>query len=132
MKWFVFLGVYLLQILVTLPTFYATCASKSAETWLLYFLHHALDVFLFWSFLFLTEPIEFVLHFLLAIAVAVHWFQNNNTCILTVYMNRMCGYDARDWLDSLKNRLGLRAVSENFHFIWIGLLLVQDSFAVLS
>ena len=130
MNWFLFLAVYLLQIGVTIGPFYRSCESLDMERWLIYFGHHVLDVVLVWSFLFLTEPIEFLLHFILAIGVAIHWMTNNNECVLTVYMNSLCGYPADQWLDSLKNMLGLRALSEYFLFYWLGALLVQDVYVI--
>jgi hypothetical protein len=45
-----------------------------------------------------------------------------------VEMNHQCAYDPSLWLDSLKNRLGLRAFSEYFHFIWLGLTIVYDTY----
>lgn len=41
-------------------------------------------------------------------------------------MNRECGYPEEQWLDSLKNMLGLRSFNENFHFIWMFALTIQD------
>ena len=118
--------IYGLQLLATLPGFIKTC--KDAP-YALYFLHHALDVFLFWGPLFLSKPSEFIGHFLFAIIVGIHWFTYGNRCILTVWMNRACGYAEDRWLDSLKNMTGLRAVNEYFHFIWVGALMVYDLWA---
>lgn len=126
-----FILVYTLQISLTFPNFYSSCRSLSVSSVLLYFAHHLVDVFLFWSFLFLTTRAEFTTHFVLVLIVAVHWFTNQNRCIATVTMNRMCGFPEGDWLDSLKNRFGLRAFSEHFHFIWIGILMVQDLYYML-
>jgi hypothetical protein len=126
-----FILVYLLQVSLTFPNFYRRCTHLSVPSVLLYFAHHLVDVFLFWSFLFLTSRAEFTLHFVLVLIVAAHWFTYNNRCIATVTMNRMCGFPEGDWLDSLKNRLGLRNLSEHFHFIWVGLLIVQDLYHML-
>ena len=118
--------VYAAQLALTFPNFYRQCTRLSVPSLLLYFAHHLVDVFLFWSFLFLTNRAEFIAHFVLVLIVATHWFMNQNRCVATVTMNRMCGFPEGDWLDSLKNRLGLRHISEYFHFIWIGALMVQD------
>jgi hypothetical protein len=126
MRWIVFASVILLQVALTLPRFINTCESKTPYTWTLYFGHHVLDVFLFWSFLFLTTPFEFALHLLILLGVVIHWYTYDNKCIITVLMNRKCGYPENQWLDSLKNMLGLRNLSENFHFIWMAILALQD------
>ena len=126
MHWEIFLGIFIFQIAFTLPRFYNTCKSKSAYTWSLYFFHHLFDVFLFWSFLFLTTKLEFGLHLLIVIGVVIHWFTYDNKCIITVLMNRECEYPEDEWLDSLKNMLGLRNVNEYFHFIWMFLVALQD------
>jgi hypothetical protein len=45
-------------------------------------------------------------------------------------MNRECGYPDDQWLDSIKNMLGLRAINEYFHFIWMFLLAGKDLYKV--
>jgi hypothetical protein len=128
MRWAAFAAVLVTQLLVTSPSFLNTCRrAADVDVQLLYFGHHALDVFLFWSFLFLTRRIEWIAHIALAAIVAVHWFSYGNKCISTVWMNQACAYPEEDWLDSLKNRLGLRmTVGENFHFVWIGAVVAWE------
>ena len=63
--------------------------------------------------------------------VALHWITNDNNCIATEYMNRLCGYKEDQWLDSLKNMFDLRKYSEYFLFIWLGLLAVHDVYHIL-
>ncbi len=130
MRWFVFFLIFVIQIILTLPRFYNTCKSKTAYAWSHYFFHHLFDVFLFWSFLFLTTKLEFGLHLLILIGVVIHWFTYDNKCILTVLMNRECGYPEDQWLDSIKNMLGLRNVNEYFNFIWMFLLAFQDIYKI--
>ena len=131
MNYFFFLMVYLIQVLTTYPTFDATCMSTKTsklEPYILYFVHHLLDVYLFWSPLFLFTKVDAALHILAILVVAVHWITYNNRCVLTVVMNRSCAYNEGDWLDSLKNRLGLRAFNEYFHFIWLALAFLYDAY----
>jgi len=127
-----FLFIYFLQIFLTFPKFSHTCKALNLVSYGTYFTHHLLDVFLFWAPLFLTTTNEFIIHIIVSIGVIIHWFTYNNRCIATVYMNRLCGYPEDDWLDSLKNMLGLRNISEYFHFIWIGLVLVYDIYMITS
>ncbi len=126
MQWYIFLFILFLQLTLTLRYFIESCESKSAYTWFLYVFHHILDIFLFWSFLFLTTRLEFGLHLLLLLGVVIHWLTYDNKCIITVLMNRECGYPDEKWLDSLKNMLGLRNITEYFHFVWMFILALQD------
>ena len=128
MRYIPFLIVYFIQLALTFPKFQATCDRKTLYSYSLYFIHHLLDVFLFWSFLFLTTRTDYLLHILLVVIVAIHWLTYDNLCILTVIMNRQCGYPDEMWLDSLKNMLGLRTFSEYFLFIWLGVLVAYDVF----
>ncbi len=122
----VFVAIFFLQIALTIRRFVSTCKRLDWKSWLIYFFHHATDVFLFWSFLFLQKKLEFGIHLLAVIVVAVHWLFYKNRCIVTVTANEMCGYPEDEWLDSLKNMFGLRKISEYFQFIWLGVLAVQD------
>ena len=132
MRWTVFLCIFLVQIILTVQKFQRTCADNSIGTWALYFGHHLLDVFVFWAPLFLTGRIDFIAHLLAVIIVTVHWHTNSNQCILTVVMNRRCGYPEGDWLDSLKNMLGLRKFTENIHTIWVLALAAYDIYVIGS
>jgi hypothetical protein len=122
-----FLAVYAIQIALTYPTFSSACNQLDIKRLAIYAAHHAFDVFLFWSPFFLTTPLEFKVHIAAAILTGIHWFSYNNRCILTVEMNRLCGFPQDNWLDSLKNRLGLKeTLGSNFHFLWIGALIAYD------
>ena len=130
MFWYIFAFIFFLQIAVTYKYFVKTCKSKTFYTWFLYFTHHMLDVFLFWSFLFLTTKTDFLIHCFILIIVVLHWSTYDNKCILTVLMNRNCGYPDEKWLDSLKNMLGLRNIYEYFNFIWMFILFWQDVYMI--
>jgi hypothetical protein len=134
MIWPIYIAFFALQIATTFPRFSATCAptARDRPTTALYFLHHLLDVFLFWSPAFLTSRAEFIAHAAATLAVGAHWIANKNRCIATEVMNRRCGYADEEWLDSLKNRLGLRAtVGEYFQFAWLGALLAYDAWRIM-
>jgi hypothetical protein len=132
MIWWIFGIVYGIQILLTIRRFMTTCQSLTLLIWFIYFIHHALDVFLFWSFLFISQLMDYWIHILIVLIVAIHWFMNNNQCIATVFMNQECGYPEDEWLDSLKNMFGLRNISEYFQFYWIGILLIYDIYKILQ
>jgi hypothetical protein len=123
-----FILVYFLQLALTAPRVRRTC--RQPQPWLLYFAHHALDVFLFWSPVFLRTRPDYIIHALLVLLVGAHWALNNNRCIMTQWMNRRCGYPEDNWLDSLKNMFGFREYSEWFHFIWLGVLLGWDAWMI--
>lgn len=128
MNWLYFILVYFTQLVLTIPEFRATC--RQPLPWLLYFGHHTLDVFVFWGPVFLRSPADYAIHAVITLIVGLHWFYNDNRCIATEMMNARCGYERGRWLDSLKNRLGLRSWSEGFHFIWLGILLGYDAWVL--
>jgi hypothetical protein len=129
MRILIFLFVFVFQIFLTIKDFMNTCMRPS---YVLYLSHHAFDVFLFWAPLFLVTKLEYTLHFMFALGVGIHWFINDNKCIATVEMNRQCGYDEGQWLNSLKNMFGIRKYFEYFHFAWIGILMAYDIKMILS
>lgn len=123
MRVLIFFLIFGIQIFLTIKDFVNLCVRPS---YLLYFAHHAFDVFLFWAPLFLVSKIEYGLHFLFALGVGIHWFMNDNKCVATVEMNKQCGYPEDQWLDSLKNMFNIRKYFEYFHFLWIGILMAYD------
>ena len=128
----IFLFICFFQIFLTIGNFIKTCKSNSLFTWAIYLIHNVSDVFLFWSFLFLSSKLEFGIHLFCLIILVIHWFLNNNKCILNTIMNKECGYSDEQWLESLKNMLGLRSHYEHFQFIWLGLLAAQDVYKLLN
>jgi hypothetical protein len=123
MIWWVYFSIVLVQILVTYPQFSTTCISAQGAGLVVYILHHFLDVFVFWSFLFLTTRGEHLVHLLVIIGVALHWLTNNYECIATTYMNELCGYARDQWLDSLVNRLRPFYYT---HIVWLVVLAIYD------
>lgn len=92
---------------------------------MIYFVHHATDVFLFWAFLFLTTRGEYIFHACIVFLTVIHWLTYKNRCIATVWLNRRCGYDEDVWLDSILNRLALRTrIGEYYQIVWLGLVLL--------
>jgi hypothetical protein len=126
----IYLFLYFGQVIVTFPEFWNTCGRLNFETFLLYFAHHALDVFLFWSWFFLVTRREYIAHLIALLIVSIHWVTNNNNCIATEYMNKLCGYKQDQWLSSFKNMFGLREYTEYFLFIWLGILGIRDIYYI--
>ena len=123
--------VYTLQILVTYPSFKSACWTNSSKGYAFYFGHHLFDVFLFWSPLFIQGPREAAIHLGLLALVLVHWLANDNQCVATQIMNEACGIPRDEWLDYLKNRLGLRAAAgEYFLFVWGALVAAYDVYII--
>lgn len=120
MRWFVYFGLVALQLGITYPTFSETCAGRGEGV---YVVHHLLDVFVFWSFLFLTTRLEHLIHLGTILVVILHWLTNNYECIATTYMNELCGYPRDQWLDSMVNRIRPFYYT---HLVWLGLLILYD------
>ena len=123
MRWSVYGFVLAIQVIMTLPRLNATCQELDALRFFVYIIHHFLDVYVFWGFLFLQTPAEFFVHEIVILLVAVHWFTNNYECILTTYLNGLCGYPHKAWLDSIVSRLG----SGYIHTWWILAHAVYDT-----
>ena len=126
MNLWAFAAIYAAQIALTLPGYAGACKGNLPAALPIYFVHHAIDVFLFWSFLFINKAIEYAAHIGLVAGVAAQWLMNDNQCALTEYMNSLCGKPRDAWLPSLKNMLGLRSVWEYYQFVWLGLLIGWD------
>jgi hypothetical protein len=120
MRWGVYLGLVALQFAITYPTFSQTCQGPGG---VVYILHHFFDVFVFWSFLFLTTKMEHIVHLYVILGVVLHWITNNYECIATTYMNELCGYPRDQWLDSMVNRIRPFYYT---HIVWLGLLVAYD------
>jgi hypothetical protein len=131
MIWWIFGIVYGIQILLTIRRFMSTCRLLTLPIWFIYITHHLLDVFLFWSFLFVSQRIDYWIHILMVLIVGIHWVLNDNQCIATTWMNQECGFPEDEWLDSLKNMLGFRKLSEYFLFYWLGILVIYDIYKLM-
>lgn len=119
----IYLLLIVIQIGLTYPSFSATCSSANGLGGIVYLLHHLLDVYVFWGFLFLTTRREHLIHLLIIIGVAVHWLTNNYECVATTYMNELCGYKRDQWLDSIVNRIRPFYYT---HIIWLIVLFCYD------
>jgi hypothetical protein len=121
MIWWIYFGIVALQLAITYPRFSQTCNSSIGYP--VYLLHHFLDVFVFWGFLFMTTKAEFRIHLVVITLIVIHWFTNNYECILTTEMNRMCGYPRKQWLDSIVDRIRPTYYT---HTVWVVLVGIYD------
>jgi hypothetical protein len=129
MRWSVFGALLVVQLLLVMPHFIQSCASVTATSTAIYLLHHPLDIFLFWSPLFLTSYTDHVVHALVAIGVIIHWITNNSRCIVTVAINELCGWPQKDRLHSLKNMvLGRRY--ERYNYLWLIGVVLYDFWVI--
>lgn len=132
MRWVLFLAVYIVQLSVSAPEFFATCTLLDTTTIAMYLTHHLSDVFLFWGPLFIRSRAEAALHLALIVITTTHWLSNQNRCVATVELNKRCGYDPELWLDSLLNRSGLRGLSEYYQFAWLAPAAIYDLWLCLN
>ena len=122
MRWSVYAVILGFQLIVTLPRLHATCQGLDIWRFFIYISHHFLDVYVFWGFLFLQTRTEFLTHAVVIVLVAIHWFTNNYECILTTYLNDLCGYDHKAWLDSIVSRIGTGYI----HTWWVLVHAIYD------
>lgn len=121
-------GLVALQLALTYPSFSDTCSTANGLGGMLYVSHHILDVYVFWGVLFLTTRREHLVHLLVLCVVALHWLTNNYECILTTYMNEVCGYSRDKWLDSIVNRIRPFYYT---HIVWLLAVASYDMWVLL-
>jgi hypothetical protein len=128
MRWLVFFFLLVTQLLLVIPHFIKSCAAVTPLSSIVYLLHHPLDIFLFWSPLFLTSYTDHVVHAIVSISVIIHWIMYNSRCIVTVAINKICGWPQKDRLHSLKNMI--LGPYERYNYLWLIATILYD-FAVI-
>ncbi len=126
MRWWLYATLVVFQLALTSSRFFTTCHDTTGFGSVVYVIHHLLDVYVFWGFLFLTTSVEYAIHAVVLLGIAVHWLTNNYECILTTEMNRMCGYPRTQGLDSMVDRIRPTYYT---HIVWISLAFVYDLIA---
>ncbi len=117
-------------MLLVAPRFINTCAQASSlATIATFLLHHPLDIFLFWSPLFLMTRVEYIIHAIVSLGVILHWVTYNSRCVVTVLMNRMCGWPEGIRLDSLKNMI--LGKYERYNYLWLIAMVLYDVWVIL-
>lgn len=123
MRIFLFLILYLAQICISYKNF-IPCANVHSTT--VYLFHHLLDVYVFFGPLFIETTTESVIHIITTLLIIVHWFTNNYQCILTTYLNELCGWESDRWLDSITLILQKQSQQYYYHSFHAFLVILFD------
>ncbi len=99
---------------------------------MIYILHHLLDVYVFFGFLINETKKEFITHLLLIIGLLIHWFTNNYDCILTTYLNNLCGFNKKEWFQSIMFRIYKFTNIYYIHSYWLFGLILYDLYKILN
>ena len=106
-----------------------TCINNNHVVFYILLLHHFISCFLIAGWIFNYKPI-LLLHFIIVISTIFYWFFNNNLCDLTVYVNKLCGWNENQPFNDLLNVIGLKKIKAWNEF-WHYLLIIIGGFVSL-
>lgn len=79
----------------------------SVNVFAILFVHHVLNVFVNFGWL-LNDVNLLKLYVMTPVIVALHWATNDNKCIVTQWVNRMCGNPDTEYLHDLLYMVGFK------------------------
>jgi hypothetical protein len=129
MRIVLFLILYIAQLSVSYKNF-IPCANVHST--IIYLLHHMLDVYIFFGPLFIENTTESLIHIITTLLIIIHWFTNNYECILTTYLNELCGWERNRWLDSITLILQKQSKQYYYHSFHAFLVILFDIFFIIS
>lgn len=97
------------------------CINKKPKIAKVLLLHHILNVFLMYGWLFDDKKIN-VIHILVVIGIIFYWKFNENKCNMTVEVNRECLWNEDEPFNDLLNMIGLKKLpmwNEIIHYLII-------------
>jgi len=106
--WLLFISIILLEIIINITTSKTTECIKSNPIvlfWLV--LHHITNCFLLYGWI-LNNISLLSIHVLVCVSTIIYWITNSNLCHITVYVNRICGWDEKDPFHDLIYMTGLK------------------------
>jgi hypothetical protein len=87
--------IILLSFIVTIidiSTDYSQCYKTCPNIFIILFLHAIIWIFTHFGCFYNNKKI-LILYLLCFIFLPIHWLLNNNRCIVTEYVNKICGFD---------------------------------------
>jgi hypothetical protein len=127
----IYIIILVLQIILSINHF-KMCKNINLLKIMIYILHHLLDVYVFFGFLINETKKEFITHLLLIIGLLIHWFTNNYDCILTTYLNNLCGFNKKEWFQSIMFRIYKFTNIYYIHSYWLFGLILYDLYKILN
>jgi hypothetical protein len=95
--------IILFAIIITsidVSTDYNECYKTCPNVYMILFLHSIIWIFTYIGCFYKNKKI-LILYLSLFIILPIHWLSNNNRCILTEYVNKLCGFDINRKYDRL-------------------------------
>ena len=111
--------IFIIQIFIASGKYIETCKNKSFYNYSILFLHHLLDVLVFFGGFYTENKEESLFHLILISLIMIHWFTNNYRCELTVYLNNLCNENEDSWLYSIVYLLHKFTNIYYLHTFWI-------------
>jgi hypothetical protein len=132
MNYQLFILIFIIQFILASMDFFKNCQKKNLYNYLILFLHHLLDVYVFFG-IFLTEnKNEKLLHLLTIVLILIHWFSNNYECWLTTYLNDLCLEPRNKWLYSLAFITHKISGLYYLHSYWIILVIIKNLYLLID
>jgi hypothetical protein len=100
--------IIIISIIITnidISTDYKECYKKNANVYIILFFHTLLCIFSYIGCFYNNKTI-LKIYLLCYIILPIHWLTNNNRCVITEYVNKICGFDINrnsDRILQLKN-----------------------------
>ena len=107
-----------------------TCNHIDLYKIIIFTLHHLLNTFVFFGFLINETRRDYIIHLLIIISILVHWLTNNYDCVLTIHLNKLCGFNKKLWFQSVVYKIYELTDIYYIHTYWIIGLIIFDIFKI--
>ena len=85
------------------------CINNNPQVLFILVLHHFINCFLLVGWIFNSKSM-LLLHFIIVIGTIIYWGINDHLCDLTVYVNKLCGWDEKQSFNDLLNIIGIKKI----------------------
>lgn len=106
--WLLFISIILLEITLNLTrpdTMKCIKSNPKSLFWLIF--HHIANCFLLYGWI-LNNITLLSIHVLVCLSTIIYWIINSNLCDITVYVNRICGWNDNEPFHDLIYMTGLK------------------------
>ena len=123
--WLLFISIILLEITLNLTRPKTTeCIKKHPCALFSLIVHHIANCFLLYGWILNNIPLLSI-HILVCVSTIIYWITNSNLCDITVYVNRICGWDNKEPFHDLIYFLGFKKIplwNSLWHYILVSLI----------
>lgn len=126
MKYNLLLIIFIIQFILASNEFLNNCKKPNLYNYMILFIHHLLDIYVFFGIFALENDNERILHLITILLIMIHWFTNNYECWLTTYLNELCQESRDKWLYSLVYFGYKLSGIYYFHSYWLVLIILKN------